>query len=329
MIINRDKLPDQPTPRPEARSSTAIVNPEPVLDAYAEWFGQVMRQSFYPEDDRSRPPPHGPDKFAPWLEQIRHAQQSDPQTLTNLIDLHTEMRAMAEELVALSATGAKPPIEKFDHFVDLYDAFNLKMRRLGWDCLLSESGIDSLTGFRSLQVMFPDLDRELDRRNRQGRPFCMAYMKVDHFDALTQGMGHEAVLERIRRVSDIMKLCMRTYDDAYRYGPGEIVWSLKHSDITGGMRAIERLRRMIEDEELEVSVGGKSTYFTMSYIVAEPVPGDVLPEVLALMRGELAKYADEPDVVLRHKEVSRLQLYVGDSDDSPSGQIGAEPSARS
>lgn len=327
MVINRDKLPDMPAPRAEARANPALLNPDPVLDAYAEWFGRVMRWAFYPEADQSKTSLPFPETFAPWMDKVRETSQSDPQTLSNLIDLHTEMHAMAVEIVALSRSGSKPPIDKFDHFVDLYDAFNFKMRRLAWDCLLSESGIDSLTGFRSLPVMFPDLERELDRRNRQGRPFCIAYIRVDDFDSLCAAMGRDAVLKHIRRMSDVMKICMRTYDDAYRYGPGEIVWSLKHSDITGGMRAIERLRRMIEDEDLEISGSAKSRYLTLSYIVAEPVPGDVLTEVLEQMRTELAKYADEHDVVLRHKEISRLQLYMGSEDSD--GQSGTGMSDRS
>lgn len=320
MVINRDKLPDLPAQRPEARAHAALLNPDPVLDAYAEWCGRVMRATLYPEASQTTPPLSAPGTFAPWLEKVESASQSDAQTLSNLTDLHAEMCAMADEIMALSRTESKPPIDKFDHFVDLYDAFNFKMRRLAWDCLLSESGIDSLTGFRSLPVMFPDLERELDRRNRQGRPFCIAYIRVDDFDLLCDAMGREAVLEHLRRVSDVMKICMRTYDDAYRYGPGEIVWSLKHSDITGGVRAIERLRRMLEDESLEITGSNKSRYLTLSYIVAEPVPGDVLPEILEQMRAELAKCADETDVVLRHKEVSRLQLYMDtDGNDDQSG----------
>lgn len=306
-------------------SGPAVQNSERVLDTHAEWFGRVMRWTFYPDDARSKTPVPPPDDFMAWLEQVRGHQNADNQTLSDLSRLYQDLRSTADEIVMLAAATQKPDIEKFDYFVDLYDEFNHKIRRLEMDCILSDSGIDALTGFRSRQAMFPDLERELERRNRRGRPFCVAYLRVDFFDDIVKSMGRDAALELIRRASSVMKTCMRTYDDAYRYGPGEIVWSLKHSDITGGMRAIERLRRMLEDEDLRVIVDGKSRYFTMSYIVSEPVPGDVLSETLDQMRAELDKFSDEPDTYLRHKEVSRLQVFVDQSEGTSVQDGGASP----
>lgn len=326
--MDQSRMKPDDLPERTERPRVVIRNPDHVLDSHAEWFGRVMRWAFYPEDLRSKTPLQSPETFAPWLEEVREDEQISPQALESLSNLYQELRRTAEELIALSTSTGKPEIGKFDYFVDLYDEFNHKMRRLGLDCVISDTGTDPQTGFRSRQVLFSDLERELERRNRRGRPFCMAYMKVDFFDAIIESMGREKALDLIRRVSEILKVCMRTYDDAYRYGPGEIVWALKHSDLAGGMRAIERLRRLLEDEDIRVTVNGKSVYFTMSYIVSEPVPGDILPEILEQMRGDLEKFSDEPDISLQHKEVSRLQLYVGESKTS-APQTDDSPSARS
>lgn len=329
MNVDRDMTPlaehQPPREKPEDQKSVVIRNSELVFDTHAEWFGRIMRWTFYPEDNRSKTPIPPPEDFSIWLEQVRADQNADIQTLSDISRLYQDLRQTADRIVSVAAGGQKPEIETFDYFVDLYDEFNNKIRRLEMDCVLSDSGIDSLTGFRSRQIMFPDLERELERRNRRGRPFCIAYLRIDFFDAILKSMGQDAARDLVRRASGIMKKCMRTYDDAYRYGPGEIVWSLKHSDITGGMRAIERLRRMLEDEDIRVTVGGKSRYFTMSYIVSEPVPGDVLPETLAQMRADLDKFADEPDTYLQHKEVSRLQVFVDQSEGTSTQDSGGKP----
>lgn len=72
---------------------------------------------------------------------------------------------------------------------------------------------------------------------------------------------------------------IRSFDDAYVMNDGEFLSCLKHSDNGGGLKFINRLSRILEND-MEVE-------FSMSSIVAEPLPGDSITQLIDGVRNEL------------------------------------------
>ena len=279
---------------------------EPVLDEHAEWFGRIMRCTFYPDDPRSGPTISDPGSFQPWLKDAARDDTYDPSIIARMEGLYHELCAASHTLVEATAGGVRPPIALMDNFIDLYDELFHQLRRMERDSAMVDSGIDATTGLRSRENMIFDLERELERRARRGRPFCIAFARIDQYAQFIETQGKEQAFLLIKQAADAIQEVLRTYDDAYRLDQGEFVFSLKHSDITGGLRAVERLRLCLAERKAP---------FTMSFVVAEPVPGDDVKSMISQSRRDLDATRDKPDVALRYKEVSALARFA--QEDSP------------
>lgn len=278
---------------------------EPVLDEHAEWFGRVMRWTFYPDDPRSKEPINDPSSFQVWIKGVEGDDFYEPDTIARLTDLYRDLRNASRALVAASVGNVRPNVALMDAFTDLYDEFLSQLRRLERDSMMADSGLDAVTGLRSRESMIFDLERELERRARRGRPFCMAFVRIDGYGDAVASQGKEKAFDRVREAVSAIRTTARSYDDAYRLDNGEFVLSLKHSDLTGGMRAVERLRLLLSEREAG---------FTMSYVVAEPVPGDDIRSMIMQSRKDLDENRGRNDLALRYKEVSALARFAQDDD---------------
>jgi hypothetical protein len=85
--------------------------------------------------------------------------------------------------------------------------------------------------------------------------------------------------------------------------------------MTGGSAAVERLRKMIDAENIVIQDGGEAIPLRMSFCVAEPLPGDTFTELLQNMSADLHSYMEKGDTALEFIEQSPLQRYVKSSTD--------------
>lgn len=281
----------------------------PVMDEHAEWYGHVMRQAFYPGQGVQHSPP---DSFKEWVASVEGEEFIDIQALERLGKTHAEMHAQAARLIAEGQAQGKPAAASFENFVDIYDEFVLLVRRFERDCVLEDSGLDPVSGLRSRRVMRKDLEREMERRARRGKPFSLALVKIDRYEDIRalQNVDEHGML--IGALGDMIRRCLRSFDDAYRSGDGEFIMSLKHADISGGTSALNRLRKLLEEAHIVFEKDGQLLPLTLSGCVAEPLPGDDLDILLGNMREDLGRYGEVTGTgaALQYHEVSPLKRFI-------------------
>jgi diguanylate cyclase (GGDEF)-like protein len=282
----------------------------PVMDEHAEWYGRVMRAAFYPEEGGDGV--LTPDGFNQWFNVVQADEFIDPRALQHLKIVHDEMHARAVALLNEAAASRKPAAKTFDGFTDLYDEFIMMMRRFERDSVLEDSGMDATTGLRSRRVMRKDLEREMERRSRRGKPFSLAIVKIDRYDDIRSMQNVDDHARLLMQLANMIRKCLRSFDDAYRSGEGEFIMSLKHADITGGTSALNRLRKLLEEEKIVMRNGATTFLLTLSGCVAEPLPGDDLSILLANMRQDLLRYGEHAGTALEYHEISPLQRFVKD-----------------
>lgn len=286
----------------------------PVIDEQAEWFLRAVRRVLYPEIHDRNKDVKGPAGFENW---IRDAEKDDAFSAQMLEDLRARQQALqaraAKMIGTALSTGSKPDLEEFDAFLALYDGFLLALRRVEQDCALADSGLDVDSGLRSAQAMKQDLEKELERRSRRGKPFCLVIARIDNYDHLVQAVSGERLREIIGIVGEKIKECLRSFDDAYRASSGEFIMSLKQSEMAGGTAAVERLRRLLKEQNILIPNRGTDAPLTMSYCVAEPVPGETFDELLHNMRTDLEKYHKDGNAALEYIEQSPLERFVKDT----------------
>ncbi len=286
----------------------------PILDQHAEWYNRVMRAIFYPERAGEKFEP--PQSFAAWLNDAAQDDFVGKATIEKLRKMHTELYETGGDLMHdAKATGGRPDFKVYDEFVNLYDDLVYQLRRLEHDAVQADTGLDVGTGLRSKKAMIIDLEREMERRSRRGKPFTLALAKIDNYEQIRGLVTEERHREIIAAVARVIKKCIRSFDDAYRSGDGEFVMCLKHSDIAGGTAATTRLRRYLEEENISIQDDkGRPFQLTMSSCVAEPLPGDSLDDLMRNMRTDLARFhvAVPGSTSLEYFEQSALSRYVQD-----------------
>ncbi len=283
----------------------------PILDEYSEWYGRVIRQAFYPEVYGDPERARHPQTFHSWLENPEGTENIDEVALEKLKALADEMHAAAVTLIGAGQhADGNPNVELLDNFINLHDEFVALVRRIERDSLLADSGMDTLTGLRTEDVMMKDLQREMVRISRHGKPFCFSYCRIDGYGEF-ENMQPQTEVERVlRKVAENIKTCLRTYDDAYILRKGRFLLCLKHTEVEGALAAVDRLQRMLSEADIRFDPGTGERNLTMSFITAEPEQNEDISETISLITKDLDGMPGETSQSLQYFEVSPLQRYV-------------------
>ncbi len=290
---------------------------ESIIVDYTEWFLEATRLIFYPfESHESRgreldPPP----SFSVWMENAARNGSIDSSLITNLGSLHHDLCAIANTLMRESAQVKKPPpFKEYDTFAVLFEEFAGHVRRLEIDSLMENGGIDPQTGLRSVEMMESDIRREMDRLARQGKTFSLALVRIDDFDKLKKEMTPDEAAGCVRTVADMVKKCMRSFDDAYHVDD-MFVLSLKQTGVTGGIRALKRLKSDVDQSGVSCTVQGKPYPLSLSSCVGAPNENDDVMTFIEHLKKDLGEYqAEKGGGVVEYFEMSPLQRYIRDSE---------------
>lgn len=283
----------------------------PVLDEHTAWFHDFLNLIFYGDVKSSDKPLTRPVSFLTWLETAKKDEGIQAEVIDQLIRLHNDLFAHADSLLKeVQKTKAKPDNNSFQEFMTIYEEFVLSLRRLESDFMLEDSGYDPFTGLRSPSNLFSDIDREMQRLCRQGRSFCLAIARIDNFAVIQKSYTPSEKNAFIKLVSDLVKLSIRTFDDAYHVGKGEFVLCLKQADIRGGFSALERLRKELEAQSITLEIENQKKLLSMSCCIAEPIYGDDIQDLLNNLRTGLNNTDKKTDLVLEYFELSPLQRYI-------------------
>lgn len=252
---------------------------------YSAWLSRVLMSAFY-EDIADRREIMSPLPLG-------EVEKQDISIPSRVIDSQGILHQMAETILR---GHDKPPKEAIEEFLLAYQNFQNLLQRLEQDRLLADHGIDAKTGMRSATVMIPDLERELERRERRGQPFCIVLSRIDD---IAERKSPEAISLAVAAIEKTI----RSFDDAYVSGEGEFLFSLKHSDDKGGLKYVSRLC-----DELRLNPDIK---FTMSSCVAEPLPGDNIPQLISNVRKDLDEISGmERGAAGQYEDISPLSRFI-------------------
>ena len=121
--------------------------------------------------------------------------------------------------------------------------------------------VDGLTGIHNKRYLVEQLDRELSRATRHGRPLSLVMCDIDQFKRVNDEFGHLAGDHVLKEVAQLAKSRLRPDDVIARYGGDELAVILPETDVVGGVRIADELRKMIatetfifEDEDIDVTI---------------------------------------------------------------------------
>ena len=105
--------------------------------------------------------------------------------------------------------------------------------------------IDYLTGAMNPRSFYELLEIEIERSNRYGHPFTIAYIDMDNFKKINDQFGHLEGDNVLRIFADTMKSNLRKTDAVARLGGDEFVVLLPETDNKAAKQTIEKIKKSI------------------------------------------------------------------------------------
>jgi diguanylate cyclase (GGDEF)-like protein len=131
--------------------------------------------------------------------------------------------------------------------------------------------VDMLTGARRRRPGLADLQRDIDRAKRGNGRLIVAYVDVDGLKKTNDSKGHHAGDVMLRRVVDVVRLNLRSYESIVRLGGDEFVCTM--SDTT-----IENVRQRFDEISAELTLTSDDGSITVGF--AELTQGDTAMDLV-------------------------------------------------
>jgi diguanylate cyclase (GGDEF)-like protein/PAS domain S-box-containing protein len=161
---------------------------------------------------------------------------------------------------------------------------------------------DSLTNEPNRATISEELDRELSRSIRHGRPFSILLVNVDRLKTINDDYGHETGDAALRGIVATVHAALRPSDRLGRWGGDEFLIILPETTRDGAMTAAERIRVAVENAAIVAE-----RVLTVSVGIAAVGPADPSRAAgLAHSSDSLIRIADEE--VQRAKEEGRNRV---------------------
>lgn len=191
-----------------------------------------------------------------------------------IVFLSSEWR-IEKQLLALK-NGADDFLTKPISPERLVSIIGSRARRAG--ALREHIDHDSLTGLLNHGKLEAQLELELLRVARTGKPLAFAMIDLDHFKAINDSYGHAAGDHVLRALSYFLRSRLRRTDIAGRYGGEEFALILTDTDAANAHRMLDTMRH---DFASLIHVSGKVSFnVTFSCGVADS-PGHACASTLA------------------------------------------------
>jgi diguanylate cyclase (GGDEF)-like protein len=156
------------------------------------------------------------------------------------------------------------------------------------DGLLAPARVDGLTGCLNYASVRDELDREIRRSERHGRPMSCCFIDLDRFKGVNDRHGHLYGNRVLAQVGAALRAGVRAGDTIGRYGGDEFLAILPDADESAARALGDRLRAKVfatrpagSDERLDASIG-----------VAQWRPGSTADELLGAADAALLRAKD-------------------------------------
>jgi diguanylate cyclase (GGDEF)-like protein len=158
--------------------------------------------------------------------------------------------------------------------------------------------IDYLTGAVNLRFFSELVQMEIDRLERYGRPFTLAYFDLDNFKFLNDRFGHSTGDQVLSEVASCVRRYIRKTDIFARIGGDEFVLFLPETNPENARIALPKIKNELL---MDMQQNNWSITFSIGVLTCNVAPGSV---------EELVKYADELMYEVKHHGKNGIEYSI-------------------
>ncbi|MGA2936023.1 MAG: GGDEF domain-containing protein [Syntrophobacteraceae bacterium] len=218
------------------------------------------------------------------LEDARHLITSKLSVIAKAVDVKRQ-----EDEVRLLESDKK--ITELQNNVKTYNQEILQVRERA-DALEKEVLLDELTQVSNRRAYDLRASDTLRHYHRDGVPFSLLFIDIDHFKRVNDGYGHSAGDKCLREIAKLIRGSLRKTDFFARYGGEEFIAILNGSNAEDARSVAEKIRSRIENTRF--SYHDEVIPVTISIGVAEVMRSDTDAEV-CFFRADEALYQAKKD----------------------------------
>jgi diguanylate cyclase (GGDEF)-like protein len=162
-----------------------------------------------------------------------------------------------ERLIGLLIVGRKEGSRAYPaEEVDLLNLLAHHVATVFENARLFESATyEGLTGLLRREAILEQLDRELDRALRYGRPLTIAMADLDHFKSINDRHGHLSGDSLLRHMAQVIAGGLRSTDWIGRYGGEEFLLVLPETGMEGAAGVAEKIRHQVQGTPVPMEDG--------------------------------------------------------------------------
>lgn len=155
--------------------------------------------------------------------------------------------------------------------------------------MVRQARTDPLTGLLNRRAFLEEIERHLERLDRDGLPGTLLFADLDNFKPVNDLLGHELGDDVLLHTALLLRSTVRPTDLVARLGGDEFaVWLNGADHLTAAERA-EQLRTQAP-RELRELVGGTGPPLSLSIGIASRSPGSHEPVESLMRRADAAMY---------------------------------------
>ncbi len=135
------------------------------------------------------------------------------------------------------------------------------------------ASIDSLTQLANRRRFEEFFEREWQRMSREKQPLSIILCDVDYFKLYNDNYGHQAGDSCLQQIAVVLSQSIRRpADTVARYGGEEFIIILPNTDTNGAIYIGEKIRKNVENLQLNHNYSPISDYVTISIGVSTIIP---------------------------------------------------------
>lgn len=123
---------------------------------------------------------------------------------------------------------------------------HLELKRVK-DELKTMAVTDSLTGLFNHGFIYKRLKEEVEKAKRYDKDLSIMMLDIDKFKKINDNYGHQFGDKVLKKISAVIKSCIRNIDILGRYGGEEFLLVLPETELKAGVNVAERIREKIEE----------------------------------------------------------------------------------
>jgi len=141
--------------------------------------------------------------------------------------------------------------------------------------LFESATYEGLTGLLRREAVLEQLDQELERALRYGRPLTVVMADLDHFKSVNDRYGHLAGDRLLQSTARGIAAALRSTDRIGRYGGEEFLLVLPETGLAAAGVVAEKIRSFVEATEVPVEGGVLRATVSIGLAALEELDGAV------------------------------------------------------